>query len=143
MILDKTSAALDTTLKAGTALTALLGTVPNVGSAVPGIYDTQAVDGAALPYLTFSHQGGGPDNICPVTLENDLWYVRAYSSSSQKNASEIFEQADLLLNKKQLSITGYTVFWCQRETNIRLVENLPNGGKVWSCGGMYRIRATS
>jgi hypothetical protein len=92
--------------------------------------------------MTFSHQGGGPDNIAPVDLENNLWYVRAYSATSAKDATEIFAQADLLLDRKALSITGYNTFWCNRESNIKLVENLPNGGKIWSSGGIYRIRTS-
>ena len=135
MILDKTSASLYTTLQSGTALTALL-------AGTTSVYDMQAPDNATLPYVTFSHQGGGPDNIAPVNLENNLWYVRAYSSTSSKSATEIFEQADLLINRKAISITGYNTFWCNRETNIKLVENLPNGQKVWSCGGIYRIRTS-
>src|SRR5574341_912799 len=130
MILDKTSASLYTTLQAGTALTARL-------AGTTSIYDAQAPDNATLPFVVFSHMGGGPDNIAPVNLENNLWQVRAFSATSAKDAAEIFEQADTLINKKAISITGYNVFWCNRETNIKLVENLPNGQKVWSAGGVY------
>ncbi len=134
MILDHTSASLYTTLQAGTALTALL---PGTTS----IYDAQAPDDDTLPYIVFTHMGGGPDNIAPVNLENNLWQVRAFGTSA-KSAAEIFEQADLLINRKALSISGYNTFWCNRETNIKLVENLPNGAKVWSTGGIYRIRCS-
>lgn len=136
MILDATSAAIYTALSGGTALTALL-------AGTTSIYDMQAPDVAALPYCIFSHQGGGPDNIAPVNLENNMWYVRAYSATSAKSATEIFTQIDALLNRKQLSITGFSTFWCNREENIRLVENLPNGGRIYSAGAIYRIRAAA
>lgn len=136
MILDKTAAAIYTALNGGTALTALL-------AGTTSIYDAQAPDGASYPFVVFSHQGGGPDNIAPVTIESNLWYVRAYSETSAKTAAEIFEQVDALLHRKALSITGFTTFWCNREQNIRLIENLPSGEKVWSAGGIYRIRTTS
>lgn len=136
MILDDTSAALYTTMNGGTALTALLASTTSV-------YDTQAPDVAALPFVVFSHQGGGPDNLAPVNLESNLWYVRAYSASGMKAASEIMTQIDALLHRKALAITGNTTFWCNREENIKLVENLPNGGKIWSAGGIYRIRTAA
>lgn len=132
MILDKTSAALYTTLSGGTALTALL-------AGTSSIYDTQAPDNATLPYVVFSHQGGGPENIDANALEQNIWYVRAYGTASMKTTTEIFEQADALLNRVNISITGFNTLWCARESNIKLVENTPSG-KVWSAGALYRIR---
>ena len=131
MILDKTSAALYTTFQ-GTALTSLLA-----GTA--SIFDTQAPDNATLPYIVFSHQGGGPENVDANNLEQNIWYVRAYSAISAKNAAEIFTQADNLLNRVNISITGFNTFWCAREENVKTLENTP-GGRIWSAGGLYRIR---
>lgn len=136
MILDDTSAAIYTTLNGGTALTALL-------AGTTSIYDQQAPDTVSLPFVVFSHQGGGPDNIAPVNLESNLWYVRAYSATSAKSASLIMAQIDALLHRKALSITGQTTFWCNREENIKTVENLPNNGKIWSAGAIYRIRTAA
>ena len=132
MILDKTSAAIYTTLQSGTALAALL---PGTTS----IYDTQAPDGATLPYVVFSHQGGGPENVDANALEQNIWYVRAYGTVSPKNSTEIFAQADALLNRVNISISGFNTIWCARETNIKLVENTPSG-KIWNAGALYRIR---
>jgi hypothetical protein len=135
MILDATSAALHTTLTGGTALTAKLA-----GTA--SVYDTQAPDGASYNYAVFSHQGGGPDLITPSNIESNLWFVRVYSATSMKSATEAYAQADLLLHKKQLSITGLTTFWCAREENVKLVETTPSGNKAYMAGGIYRVRTT-
>jgi hypothetical protein len=132
MILDKTAAGIYSTLATGTALTALL---PGISS----IYDTQAPDNATLPYVVFSHQGGGPENVDANALEQNLWYIRVYGATSAKNTAEIFEKADNLLNRVNISITGFNTLWCARETNIKLVENTPNG-KIWNAGAIYRIR---
>jgi len=132
MILDKTAAALYTTMNGGTALTALL-------AGTTSIYDTQAPDNATLPFVVFSHQAGGPENVDANALEQNVWYVRVYSSTSAKNATEIFEQVDTLLNRVNITITGYNTIWCAREENVKLLENTPSG-KVWSSGGLYRIR---
>jgi hypothetical protein len=136
MIIDDTATALYTTLKAGTALAAML----NSGTA---IYHMQAPDGAGLPYMVFNHQGGGPDLINPSNLESNIWWIRSYSVTTALNAVLIFEQADLLLHKKNITITDATTIQCVREQNITLVEQLPTGKPIYTCGGMYRIRTTN
>ena len=135
MILDDTSAALYTTLTGGTALTALL-------AGTTSVYDSQAPDGSSYAYAVFSHQGGGPELINPSNIEGNLWFVRVYSSTSMKLATQAFAQVDLLLHKKNLSISGVTTFWCAREENIKLVETTPSGEKAYTAGGIYRIRTT-
>ena len=135
MILDATSAALYSTLKAGTALTAKL-------AGTTAIYDMQAPDEASYNYLVFSHQGGGPDLVNKSDIESNLWFVRIYSNVSAKSATEAFAQADALLHKQNLSISGVSTFWCAREENLKLVETTPNGEKVYMAGGIYRIRTT-
>ncbi len=132
MILDKTATALYTTLNGSSTLTALL---PKSTS----IFDSQASDGAELPYVVFSHQAGGPENVDANDLEQNIWYVRAYSDESAKKAAEIFEKVDNLLNRVNISIIGFNTFWCAREQNVTLLENTPNG-KIWNAGGLYKIR---
>ena len=136
MIIDDTAAALYTTLNAGTALTAML-------SGTTAIYHMQAPEKGTLPYIVFNHQGGGPENINPSKLESNVWWIRAYSVTSALNAALIFEQADLLLDRKNITITDATTIQCVREQNIALVENPPTGKPIYTCGGMYRIRTTN
>jgi hypothetical protein len=135
-ILDATAAALYATLKAGTALTALL-------SGTTSIFDMQAPDGVSSPYVIFNHQGGGPELLTSKQIEGNIWLVRGYSAVSAKKASEIFGQVDALLNKKNITISGATTFWCVREENVKQVENGPDNSKFWMAGGLYRIRTTS
>jgi hypothetical protein len=130
--LDATAKALYTTLAGGTALTGLLG-----GTA---IYDTQAPDGAVLPYVVFSHAGGGPDNRNASNLENDVWFIRAYAAGSLKTAGAIRAQVDALVHKRTLSVNGWRNIWCVRETDLRNIENQPSGARVCMAGGLYRIR---
>jgi Protein of unknown function (DUF3168) len=134
-ILGDSGSAIFTTLKAGTALTALL-------AGTTAIYDQQAPDGATLPYVVFSHQGGGPDLITSANMENNLWFVRAYTSASSQHASAIFAEVDALLHKKNIAIGSLNTFWCAREENLQLVETEPNQAKVWMRGGSYRIRTS-
>lgn len=123
--------ALYSKLASGTALTAALG-----GTA---IYYNQAPDKTSLPYVVYSHQAGGPQNVIPVDLRSDLWYVRGYAST-QGTANILDGHISDLLHKGSLSVSGWTTFWCMREESISLIENLPNGVKVYTAGGTYRIR---
>lgn len=118
-------------LSAGTALTALIGTA---------IYNKQAPDGAALPYVVYSLAGGGPINYCPLRVESDLVFVRAYGSTDA-SARNIDVQIDVLLHGQTLTMTGgYINIQTWRETDLDLIENLPNNQKIYMAGGMYRIK---
>ena len=119
------------TLKAGTALTTELG-----GTFV---YADQAPDNASLPYIVFNHQGGGPENISPGNLQNDLWQIRGFAST-RAQANRIDGDVTDLVHRVNISISGYTTVWCVKETNISLVENPPDGAKIYSAGGFYRVR---
>lgn len=135
-VLASINAAMYSTLQAGTALTALLA-----GTA--SIYNLAAPDGAAFPFVVFNHQGGGPDNQTHADMESNVYWVRAYSEQSAKASEAIFEQADALLHKRNLSLSGgITMYWCHREQNVQMEQQAQNNRKVWATGGLYRIRTT-
>jgi len=121
------------TLSGGTALTGALG-----GTA---IYYQQAPDGAALPYVVWNYQGGGDENITQSRMKNLLVYVRGYAASPAL-AGTIDAYCDALLHGKTISVTGWSNFWTAREEDISLVENLPDKTRIYSEGGIYRIRLT-
>jgi hypothetical protein len=107
------------------------------------VYHLQAPDEATYPYVVFNHQGGGPTALNPSRIEDNVWWIRSYSVTSALNAAQIFEQVDALLHRINVSITGATTIWCQRESNIALVETPVTGKPIFTCGGIYRIRTTS
>jgi hypothetical protein len=119
-------------LSAGTALTTALG-----GTL---IYADQAPDGASRPYVIFNHQGGGPEFLSPHEMRNNVWFVRAYADT-RAQAGLLDGHAEDLLHKQPLTVSGgWTNFWIVRESDVSLVENLPNGKKIYFSGGMYRVR---
>lgn len=118
-------------LTGGTALITALG-----GTAV---YSDAAPDGVALPYVVYSYQAGGPENLTPSDLRSCLVYVRAYAASRQAAesiASLIFDR----LYHTNLSLTGYTNFFTTCESEVVLIEHNPAGIPTYTAGGMYRIR---
>jgi hypothetical protein len=118
-------------LSANTALTTLLG-----GTAV---YYQQAPDNAALPYVVFSHQAGQPDNTHGTDNRNQIVYVRGYAGTVA-TAGSIDLHCGTTLHRRSLSVSGYDNFWTARETEFSLIENEPNGSKIYMAGAFYRVR---
>jgi hypothetical protein len=116
-------------LSGGTALAALVGT---------RIYNQQAPEGAALPYVVFSVQGGGDENLSPHRTRNIVEFVRAYSGVSAAQAGTIDGQIDALLHLSSLSVTSWTSVWLAREQDLETVEATPAGTSVYMSGGLYR-----
>lgn len=125
--------ALYSTLTGGTALTNMLG-----GTA--SVYHIRAPDNADYPYVVFSVQGGGAENINPSDMRNYLYYVRCYTQTGADNAALIHEQIKALLDKQTLTVTGFTNIWTRYETEIEMSQELASGVPVYTDGGLYRIR---
>jgi hypothetical protein len=116
-------------LSGGTALTSMLG-----GTA---IFQGQAPETQAYPYVVYSWQGGGQTNLVP-DLQDRLEFVRAYGTSGLQAGS-----ADALINTllhgSTLSLTGWSTVTVMREDDYETVETPATGVPVYVFGGLYRI----
>lgn len=133
-VLNVTNAAIYSKLSANSTLTTLLG-----GTA---IYYQQAPDNQALPFVVFSLQAGGPENINPSDLRNQLYFVRGYAATPAL-AGSIDAQCSTSLHKATLTVSGYTNFWTVRENDFAMPINEPNGARSNMAGAYYRIRLDS
>lgn len=122
------------TLTSGTALTALLASTTSVYHPLPP-------DEATLPYVVFSISGG-PENICAADLHDNLVNIQGYARTPAA-AAAIDAQVDALVNKKVLSVSGFTNFWSVRENDLEYAEREPNGQIIYHAGAIYRIRLTA
>ncbi len=127
--MNELNAAIFSALSSGTALVGALG-----GTA---IYHMQAPEGAALPYVVYSWQGGGRTNEVP-NLTNRVEFVRAYAANAAQ-AGTIDAYCKALLDNKTLTVTGWTNIWTVREDDYESVETPVNGVPVYAIGGMYRV----
>ena len=125
--------AIYSTLSGGTALTTLLG-----GTL---IYQDHPPDGSARPYVVFNHQAGGPELLNSHDIRSNVWYVRGFADT-KASAVAIDAQIDALLDGHTLSVSGYTNFWTKREEDLSIVETQPNNERIYSNGGLYRVRVT-
>ena len=128
-------------LAASTGLTALLYGGTASGSA--SIFHMRAPDNAALPYVVFSEQGGGDENLTANRTKNIVEFVRGYATGPPSKAAAIDAQIDLALHDTSPSVTGYTTFWCMREMDLETVEVTAAGVPVFMAGATYRIRLDS
>lgn len=133
--MDEFDQAFYTQLTGGASLTALL-------AGTTSVYAQSAPREAALPYVIFSFQGGGDEKINPQRFVNIVYAVKGVSATSQKSAELIAAQIDALLHLATLAVSGWSVWWCMRESHMRYVETTPEGRNFWHAGGEYRIRAS-
>ena len=128
--------ALYSTLSGGTALTALLATTSS-------IYHIRAPNVSTLPYVVYSLQGGGKENLTPSDMGNYVYFIRAYSATSAKAAGTIHDEIVKLLHGKTLTVTGYTNYWTVLEGEQETAEEEPNAAPIFMSGGLYRIKIDS
>lgn len=112
--------------------------VTSLLSGTTAIYRQQAPDAEAMPYVVFGLMGGGPLNITPSDLRDELVYVRGYAATPLA-AGSIDAAISAVMHQGTLAISGYSVLWVVRETDREAVETLANNQKAYVQGGYYRI----
>jgi hypothetical protein len=127
------NAAVYSRLSADGALGTLLGGTTN-------IFYQQAPDHQDYPFVIFDWQAGGDDNITPSRMKNMVMHARGYTTTGAALAGSIDARLDALLHDYTFTVVGWTNFWTAREEDIAIVENPPDGDKVYSAGGFYRVR---
>jgi|GEM_PF-1520461 hypothetical protein len=127
------NAAIRSRLSADGSLGTLLG-----GTAL--VFFQQAPDTQAYPFVVWNYMGGGDENITPSRMKNLMINVMAYGTVSAANVGTIDKRIDALLHNYTFTVTGWNNFWTAREEDINLVDNPQSGNKVFSAGGIYRIR---
>lgn len=131
-MMNELATALYSRLQGGSALTSLLGGTTE-------IYHLQANELATLPYVVFSLQGGGDENLDANRTKNLVMFVRGYSKVSAAQAGSVDAAADALLHLSPLTVTGWSNIWLSRETDLETVETDPSGQPVYMQGGFYRV----
>ncbi|MAH47029.1 hypothetical protein CMI37_14475 [Candidatus Pacearchaeota archaeon] len=110
--------------------------------ATGGVWNTQVPNEQEPPWVVFQAMSKVDDDpTFTIRGVNALYMVKAVSDSPYpKEASAIDTLVDAVLRNASLSITGFSLLWCRRESDIYLTED--RGGEFWtSTGGLYRIVA--
>jgi uncharacterized protein DUF3168 len=128
------NAAIYSRLQTTSAITSLL-------AGTTAIYNMQAPEGQAYPYIVFNLQGGGDVNDTQNRLKNLIVFVRTYTQGGVGAAQggSIDAQVDTALHLNPLTVSGWTNIWLAREQDIELVGNDPTGQRYYTTGGLYRV----
>jgi hypothetical protein len=129
-------------LSGDTTLNNLLGTPPSGYS--KSIYHQQAPAGAQFPYIIFSKQSGVPTDTfgTPGALDTDVWLVKAIDRDTKADDAEAAsERCRALLNDASLSISGSTLLYLRRESDVEYPE-VSEGVTYAHVGSLYRLIVT-
>ena len=131
-VLNKIATGLYSKLSGDATLTALLADNTS-------IYATLAPKDAEYPFIVFSLQYGGPENITPSDLQDHLYFIRAYAETA-KDAGTIHERIAALLHHGDFTVAGYTLVWSALDEEYEDEETTDAGNTVFMRGGSYRFR---
>lgn len=119
-----------------------------LGSAAPGyskaIYHQQAPATASFPCVVFSKSSGVPIEAFgdPSAFENDIWQIKAIDRNTTADGAEaISARLQTLLNDATLSISGGTLVYLRRQSDVEYPE-VADGVTYQHVGSLYRLVTT-
>lgn len=108
------------------------------------IYHQLAPAGADFPYLIFSKSSGVPTEAFgdPDAFDTDVWLVKAVDEArSADDAEAIADRVKALLNDATLSISGATLTYLRRQSDVEYSET-DHGTESKHVGANYRLVTT-
>ncbi len=126
-------------MSADVTLNGLLAT-PAAGFA-KAIYHQQAPDKAAFPFVIFSKSSGVPTEAMsdPSAFDTDVWLVKGVDRNTTADGAEaIAIRLNALLNDGALSISGGTLLYLRRQSDVEYAEVI-DGVQVKHAGALYRL----
>ena len=120
-------------------LTGLLAT-PASGYS-QSIYYQQAPGNASWPLVIFNKQSGVPTEAMgvPSALEEDIWLIKAVDRSPSADVAESIQaRLQTLLNDASLSISGGTLLYLRRQSDVEYPETA-DGVVYVHCGALWRL----
>lgn len=122
-----------------TTLNNLLGT-PASGF-TKAIYFQEAPENAPFPFVIFSKQSGVPTEAFadPSAYDTDIWLVKGVDrNTTADNAEAIAARLTVLLNDGTLSISGGTLLYLRRQSDVDYAE-ITDGITYKHSGSLYRL----
>lgn len=126
-------------LAGDTTLNNLLATPPSGYS--KSIFYEAAPDSAGYPFVLMNKQDGRPTETFgdPSAFETDIWMVKAIDRGASADVAESVQaRLAALLNDAALSISGSTVMYLRRQSDMDYAEDV-NGVVFHHSGSLYRL----
>lgn len=108
------------------------------------IFYQQAPESAGYPFIVFSKSSGVPTEAFgdPDALDTDVWLVKAVDeATSADDAEAIQARVQALLNDATLSISGATLLYLRRQSDVDYSE-VNKGVQYVHAGSLYRLVTT-
>jgi hypothetical protein len=119
--------------------------------ATGGVHYQHAPNGSVTPYVVFSRVAPGTVKrpvLGGLILEDDLWQVKAVVREGDSTtlepvqlAQDILEAAETAINET-LTLTGHTVEFCKRVSDIPGLKEMVNDSWVYYEGFNLRIQTS-
>lgn len=125
-----------------TAVYDTLNVASVVNEATGGVYNSVAPLGVEPPYVVFQAMSKVDDYWSYTGRGGEATYmVKVITRSAwPKSAGDIDTQVDSVMQNASLSISGFSLISCRRESDIYIVEDL-DGVTYQHVGGLYTIIA--
>jgi hypothetical protein len=104
------------------------------------VYDEEAPAEAAYPMVIFNRQSGQRDwTFAGEPMRPEMWLVKAVTHARSASTAEAIDaRLETLLNDAGLSITGSTLLYLRRESDVKYSER--DGQDTYKhVGGLYRL----
>jgi len=105
------------------------------------IYHRTAPRGASFPFVIFQKQAGTPTQAFqdPSALETDVWLIKGVDRNTTADQAEaIQERLDALLSDGALSISGATLLFLRRQSDVQY-EEVDGDTTYHHAGSLYRL----
>lgn len=124
------------------ALSAVLDGDDTLGDLATGVYHLRAPADAEFPFAIFNKQSGLPIRAMrTVAFVNQLWMVKGLCRGGDQGEAEAIDaRCAELLDGADLTIEGFDLLACERETDVVFPED-DSGETIFHVGALYRIRA--
>lgn len=129
-------------LAGDTTLNNLLATPPTGYS--KSIYHDEAPPAAQYPFVVFFKQAGTPTEAFgdPDAFDTDVWLVKGVDKATSADTVEAVQaRVQALLNDTTLSISGATLQYLRRESDVEFAE-VRDGVTYRHAGSQYRLITT-
>lgn len=134
--MNEIDSAIYSRITAGTVVMSMLADTEPVS-----VYSWQAPNDALYPFVVFNDMSDTELNDTSHEVHDIIYQIRGFTKQSMKAAKNIDYQLRRLFDGYSLSVTGYTLLDpIDRIGSVRFVENQVSTEKVYSAGGLYRIR---
>lgn len=103
------------------------------------VYNPDAPQGQARPYVIAVHSGGGHLNITPSDIQHHRYLVKAVADEP-KRAGTIDGLIVSALHQQTLTVAGYTNYATWAEDEVQYTEVARDDTIIYHRGHYYRIR---